>query len=368
MMFLSTLLLLLMFVPLVASLAFMPYLTRETVSFGVSVSPEQYWSEPIRRLRRQYAAVSGGIYSLLLIACLLSVWNKDGNAQGVWFSVYIGLTIIFSTALYLVFYFRMKKIRPALPVASSAPTLLAVDTGFRRQKLALSGKWFLIHAGIIAASVALVLSQYAAIPDPVAMKFDFSGEVVRSATKSYRVVLFPNVMQVIMTILFGFVNWSIQHSKQQLQAADPERSLRQNVAFRRRWSVFTLASSLALILMFSFMQVNLIRPMDKNIITLVSMAFPVSIVLFALVLSFTTGQGGSRIGRGTAAATGTSTAPVPDDRYWKLGSIYFNPQDPSLFVEKRSGIGWTMNFANPLSWITLLGILAVIGWSAWLAK
>lgn len=59
MMFLSTLLLLLMFVPLVASLAFMPYLTRETVSFGVSVSPEQYWSEPIRRLRRQYAAVSG---------------------------------------------------------------------------------------------------------------------------------------------------------------------------------------------------------------------------------------------------------------------------------------------------------------------
>lgn len=367
MMLLSMLLLLLMFVPLLASLAYMPYLTRSTVSFGVSVSEEQYWSEPVRRLRRQYTAVSGAIYSLLLVACLLSLWNKDGNAQGAWFGVYVGLTIVFSTALNLVFYFRMKKLRPTLPTASAAPALLAVDTGFHRQKLALSGKWFLIHAVIIAASAALALSQYAAIPDPVAMKFDFSGQVVHSAAKSYRIVLFPNVMQVIMTVLFRFVNWSIQHSKQQLQAGDPERSLRQNAAFRRRWSVFTLASSLALVLMFSFMQVNMIRPMDQNLLMLVSMAVPVFIVLFALVLSFTTGQGGSRIGRGPAAA-GTGTAPAQDDRYWKLGAIYFNPQDPTIFVEKRTGIGWTMNFANPISWITLLGILAVIGWSAWLAK
>lgn len=366
-MHLSMFLLLLMFVPLLASLAFMPYLTRETVSFGVSVSEEQYWSEPIRRLRRQYAVISGAIYSLLLIACLFSLWNKDDNAQGAWFGVYVGLTIVFSTALYLVFYFRMKKMRPTLPAASSAPALLAVDTGFRRQKLALSGKWFLLHVVIIAASVGLALSQYANIPDPVATKFDFSGHVVSSAAKSYRVVLFPNVMQVIMTALFWFVNWSIQHSKQQLQASDPERSLRQNAAFRRRWSVFTLASSLAMVLMFSFVQANIIRPMDQNIITVVSMAVPVFIVLFALVLSFTTGQGGSRIGRGPTPV-GTSSAPIQDDRYWKLGSIYFNPQDPSLFVEKRTGIGWTMNFANPLSWITLLGILVVIAWSAWLVQ
>jgi uncharacterized membrane protein len=367
MMLLSMLLLLLMFVPLLATLAFMPYLTRNTVSFGVSVSEEQYESEPIRRLRRQYAVMSGAIYSLLLIACLISLWNKDENTQGVVFSVFVGLTIVISTALYLIFYSRMKQIRPTLPAASSAPGLLAVDTGFRRQKLALSGKWFLIHAVIIAASVALTLSHYAAIPDLVAMKFDLSGQVVSTSAKSYRIVLFPNVMQVIMTVLFWFVNWSIQHSKQQLQASDPERSLRQNAMFRRRWSVFTLASSLALILMFSFIQVNMIRPMDQNVLTLVSMAVPVFIVLFALVLSFTTGQGGSRIGRGSGVA-GSRTAAVQDDRHWKLGAIYFNPQDPTIFVEKRTGIGWTMNFANPISWITLLGIFAVIAWSAWLAK
>ncbi|MGG6312569.1 DUF1648 domain-containing protein [Paenibacillus macerans] len=363
---LSTLLLLLMFLPLLASLAFMPYLTREIVSFGVSVSEEQYHSETLRRLRRQFAAVSGVIYAALLLICVFSLMNKDGNAQGAIFGAYIGITVVLSMAINLSFYFRMKKLRPSLPSAPAQKAVLAVDTGFRRQKLALSGKWFLIHAAIIAVSVVLVLANYRSIPDPVAMKFDFEGQVLSSAAKSYRVVLFPNMMQAIMCLLFWFVNWSIRNSKQQLQAGDPERSIRQNAAFRRRWSVFTLLSSLALVLMFSFMQANMVRPLDTDIVMLVSLIVPVFIVLFAIVLSFMTGQGGSRIGRRDSAQP-SGTASVQDDRHWKLGAVYFNPQDPTIFLEKRAGIGWTLNLANPLTWLILFGIVAVIVLSGVLA-
>jgi uncharacterized membrane protein len=27
-----------------------------------------------------------------------------------------------------------------------------------------------------------------------------------------------------------------------------------------------------------------------------------------------------------------------------------SPADPSIFVEKRMGIGWTLNFGNPWAW------------------
>jgi uncharacterized membrane protein len=30
--------------------------------------------------------------------------------------------------------------------------------------------------------------------------------------------------------------------------------------------------------------------------------------------------------------------------------IYYNRDDPSLLVEKRVGIGWTFNFAQPIVW------------------
>jgi hypothetical protein len=45
------------------------------------------------------------------------------------------------------------------------------------------------------------------------------------------------------------------------------------------------------------------------------------------------------------------------DRCWKAGIFYINPEDPSLFVSKRLGIGYTLNFGNPWSWVVLAIIL-----------
>jgi len=45
------------------------------------------------------------------------------------------------------------------------------------------------------------------------------------------------------------------------------------------------------------------------------------------------------------------------DSCWKLGLFYFNPDDPALFVEKRIGFGYTVNFARASAWICLALIL-----------
>jgi len=49
-----------------------------------------------------------------------------------------------------------------------------------------------------------------------------------------------------------------------------------------------------------------------------------------------------------------------DDHFWKLGMIYFNPQDPSILVNKRFGIGRTLNFGNPISWVLFLALIGFI--------
>ncbi len=49
------------------------------------------------------------------------------------------------------------------------------------------------------------------------------------------------------------------------------------------------------------------------------------------------------------------------DRYWHLGDIYYNPDDPALFVQRRIGFGYTFNFANRLSWVSMGVLLLVIG-------
>jgi uncharacterized membrane protein len=59
-----------------------------------------------------------------------------------------------------------------------------------------------------------------------------------------------------------------------------------------------------------------------------------------------------------------STDTTPDE-CWKLGQFYYNPQDPAFLVEHRFGLGYSPNFARPLSWIAmtavfLLPVLAIV--------
>ncbi len=38
-------------------------------------------------------------------------------------------------------------------------------------------------------------------------------------------------------------------------------------------------------------------------------------------------------------------------KLWKWGIIYVNPNDPATWIEKRNGLGWTLNFAHSRSWL-----------------
>ncbi|MCU1325466.1 MAG: hypothetical protein JWN34_836, partial [Bryobacterales bacterium] len=52
--------------------------------------------------------------------------------------------------------------------------------------------------------------------------------------------------------------------------------------------------------------------------------------------------------------------PATPSEAWKFGGqLYYNPEDPALMVQKRIGIGYTVNFARPLAWV-LLGSFLVL--------
>ncbi|NOY76490.1 MAG: hypothetical protein GXO76_01340 [Calditrichaeota bacterium] len=44
--------------------------------------------------------------------------------------------------------------------------------------------------------------------------------------------------------------------------------------------------------------------------------------------------------------------------------FYWNPKDKRLFVPKRYGIGWTVNFANPFSILMFVAILIITAFLA----
>jgi len=53
--------------------------------------------------------------------------------------------------------------------------------------------------------------------------------------------------------------------------------------------------------------------------------------------------------------------PTPNE-CWRAAIFYYNPNDAVLFVERRDGLGYTFNLANPWSWVLLLSLACVIAW------
>lgn len=49
-----------------------------------------------------------------------------------------------------------------------------------------------------------------------------------------------------------------------------------------------------------------------------------------------------------------------DDRYWYGGMFYYNPDDPAMFVPRRFGLGWTINFGNPRGRLFMIVILLMV--------
>jgi len=49
-----------------------------------------------------------------------------------------------------------------------------------------------------------------------------------------------------------------------------------------------------------------------------------------------------------------------DPNNWKFGILYYNKEDKRIFPPKRKAqFGWTVNFANPISILTILAIIIV---------
>jgi uncharacterized membrane protein len=51
--------------------------------------------------------------------------------------------------------------------------------------------------------------------------------------------------------------------------------------------------------------------------------------------------------------------PTPNE-CWRGGIIYYNPNDAALFVQRRDGMGFTINFGNRRCWLLYAGLVLVL--------
>lgn len=348
---------LLTFIPIALIVTLTPFLTRRTESFGVTITEEAHAHPINKQYRKQYAIVMGIFGALFTSSIIILLFTLEEHSWAIALPIHLLAIIFISFIVYLTYHFKVKKLKQEH--GWSGPVQLqrvVIDTSFHTQKVVHSAWWFLPQGLIMLVTLLIGILQYDRFPDLIPLNYDLTGNVTHYAEKSYSTVLWPVAIQAMMIMIMVFAHVAILRSKQQVDAANPKASLKRNIIFRRRWSAFLFVLGFLISVLFLTTQLAILYTMKPMIVMIISLSITGITLVYAIWLSIITGQGGSRIkidGEPAANIVSGQTN-IDDDKYWKLGQFYFNRDDPSYFVEKRFGVGWTINLARPLAWIILL--------------
>jgi uncharacterized membrane protein len=340
--------------------AAMPWLTRKDIVFGVRLPEDFAAGEAVRHLRRSYlnAYLAAAAVAVVLLAAQSVVWPM---------LKYDGFDVLAVVALMTAFYwaYRAKTLRLKADsrVMAGRVQVTVAEIGPLAPENLVSWAWFLLPLGLAGANALLGLWRYPNLPDRIPMHFGADGLPNSWAHKSVGVVLLMPVIQFVTAAVLMVSFWGVRHSKRQLSPQRPAESARQQALFRRAWSIFIVAAAILTMLTMSvifWVMVGFVR-LCPDAMMAATLGPSAIVIVYAIVLSVRLGQSGSRAAVAASDAGDNPTAVArDDDRFWKAGLFYCNPDDPAVFLEKRFGIGYTVNFANPKAWLFIALPLVLI--------
>jgi uncharacterized membrane protein len=333
----------------------MPRLTRPDIYFAVTVPPEfrdsaEGWS--ILKGYRVEVTIFG-VLALLMVLAAARISQPN-------YMMVVTLAGLFlqGAGVFLAYYRARERVLPHAVAPATVREAVLVPREAR-----LPGGWLLQFPpfALLAGTAIWLNSYWKQIPEVFPIHWGANGQPNNWTTRSLGGVYGPLLIGAVLCVLMGFLAYAMLRWSRAIRvggtAGEGER--------RFRVLVVSILVAFEYFLAVEFMWVGLTPlshqqagPPGLGPMLLFALVFVVVVVV--LVMRF--GQGGTRLVTSTAVASG-AVAPVGDrtpDKYWKLGLIYINRNDPALFVEKRFGIGYTLNFGHPGAWIFLALLVAVV--------
>lgn len=355
----AIMLILVAFIPLVGlTMALTPRLQPRGEVFSVSV-PTSAWDDPrIRRLMNRYVAIVIAATVLFTVAALALCLMGNAEAS-------LAVVVVASLALMVIGYGLILRYRAKVQglkracgwAAQSQQHVATIGEGVEQAPRPISLAWNWLYVPLVALTAAVVAVGYGSMPDAVPMHVDVSGNVTDMAPKSPMVAAFPVALEVFLAAVFAFCHWMVLRSKKGLEPGRPASSSWAYGMFAYAQTAFLLVMGLACTAACGLgMALAMIGIVSMGVAAAVIIGVALLCVVGDLIVGVKYGQSGSRVFRMEASDTLLSD----DDRFWKLGMLYCNPDDASLFLPQRSGIGWTVNWGRPAVWALVVALVLFV--------
>jgi uncharacterized membrane protein len=333
----------------------LPRIMRRGLLFGVYIGETHADGDEARDITRGWyvgtiAALVAGIVAGVAVDA-----EFPGTPAGPVASLF-GLLVLVPF-VYLRAYLRARAIGVAHPVPESE-ALAGPDLPADPTWPALA-----IAVGLVCGTLAIAYAalNYDRMPERVPTHFGPSGRPDRWAPRSFWAVMALPVATLTMGVALGVVAWLTAHAKRAVRARDRGVSVAAQLRFRSAMTRFLSGVGILTTLLLMLLSIGAVRVGVGAAAGLPNVVmWPALGLLLAyslggsFYLMFRYGQGGARLER--EAGRAPLTDGLADNSRWVLGMFYVNRDDPALLVEKRFGLGYTVNFGNPVA----VGLLALL--------
>lgn len=330
---------------------FMPRLTVASLFFAVTVPPELRDSAEGRAITSRFRWRVALLTAALMIAAM--AWDLATAGQPVEKRAGGTLAVQFITLFvqvlgaFIFFQQARGRVRPhaVAPTTVREALLRPPRPRLRRVMNVLSVGPFLLIAG----AAYYIWRHWAELPERYPIHWNAAGHPNGWATKTPMSVGATLFVAAVMAAFLIGLNLLIRHTRRTHVSGGPGR---REERIRLVCEVLLVGMAYGMVLI--FVPVTVWLPFRHTT------ELPGSFLAVTLgsTLGFIIVMVGALIWAARQDGETEPSGDRTDDRFWKWGLIYYNPGDPAILVEKRFGIGWTLNFGRPGAWILLLALLS----------
>lgn len=316
--------------------------SRKDVLLGIKI-PE------IKREDQKVKLILSGYYRSTIIIGIIGLFILSFINYKYYENIII---LMFTPILYLILLFivfltynkKIKDLKEEEDWFKNAKNIKIVD--FENIETENINKFLVIPGFILITNLLLVYLNYENIPNKIAVKYDFKGNVLQFANKNIYSVNIINMTHIILVLSLYFIILSIVRSKGKIDYNNISQSKENIKTFKNIWTRFNYYSFIIIQIILSYMNLYMLGYTNNiQLFNKIILLYSLFMVLINIYLSFKLGQSGDNIKYPNKEVNNYYI--MEDDKYWILGNtIYYNKNDANLFVEKRVGVGWTINIGH----------------------
>ncbi len=332
----------------------MPHLTRQDLFFGVTVAGTFRSTPDARSILLRYRT---WILVATAVSLVFLAWARFHHTLWV-LDIAPVVLLLGVVPAYALAHARTRVFRAApngLREASLAPRRDSLPGGLLLPALPIL--WLLLSTG-------WVIVHWDQMPSRLPVRYDWHGTPTEWTTLSRLHVFGPSAFLILLCLVLAVAAYGIVRSPRRIPVSVPEGA-RESKYGRGMAEVLLACEYFASLIGSAILLFPLLTPAQISWFTPIVMI--ISIVSAPMVIILLVVMARKRLGTKTETDTASQTLPdvpkgdrMPDER-WLWGAIYVNRDDPALFIPKRFGIGYTLNFGNRWSWVILALIAAIVG-------